>query len=116
MMFAISANLTFVYSIVLLVWKHRFYAKRNRNTKAKSVGEIYFHPSIMLSFWLVILMMFGFWQDRSSLEIGNTIVDRELGQWIYAAYDINLAWIVVSCYLMVQKEIRYRREVNETES
>ena len=110
----IMANLTFAYSIALLVWKHRLHGKFTRNKRVEETVKIFFHPSVMLSLWFGILMLvflgtqFTRFIDEDNLNFYFTVV---VGM-IYIACTGNMVWIVVSCYLMVQKEVRYRREIN----
>ena len=53
-MFAILANVMIVYSIVLLVWQHRFDDKQSAKADVNAPVKIYYHPSVMLSLWFVI--------------------------------------------------------------
>ncbi len=98
--FVIIANLTFAYSIGLLIWKHRVDARRNEKEQVEKSPKIYYHPSVMLNVWMVAVF---------SGVAGNGI-DLRL-TLMFGASLLTLVWIVVSCYQMVQKEIRLRREV-----
>lgn len=94
---AIIANMTLIYSIGLLIWKHRFDAKTDDRVQEQDSVKIYFHSSVMFSLWMITLFA-----DFFDVVGADTLV------WLM--FVVTLAWIVVSCYLMVMKEIRFRRE------
>ena len=104
-MFAILANVMIVYSIVLLVWQHRFDDKQSAKADVNAPVKIYYHPSVMLSLWFVVpILMY--------LAVGwGFPVDMILVSVMYVLGEASLVWIGISCYLMIQKERRFRREI-----
>ena len=127
----VFANISWVYSIMLLVWNNRLTSRQFIDTESKKRKMFSIHPSVILSVWLmphvldwveVILSLIGL--NDPNDQIGGTvfwwayfyeildlfhILDLPLRYIDAVVINIVILWILVSCAWMVTKEILIQR-------